>query len=176
MKDKEKTDAILVVGSGTAENVSTMESDIQAGSKYIADRYELYGGNGLNHAFRLVTAGHPVLPVLSIGADRMGRQIQRDIAAVTRKKIKNKYIIDFIESGGLLCMGIQTPQSTIIVSKGERTIFSENIKGIQSFKDFARDRLSRVADHPQINIKAAMIGPMRLRKNNFRSLASYRRG
>lgn len=158
MPKNEKINAILIVGSGTAENVIQTDNGIQPGNKYLVDRFELYGGSGLNHTFRLAATGHPVFPVLSMGRDGIGRQVQKEIASLVARNGKNKQVLDFVEEDGFLCEGLATPQSTILLTKDERTIFSEKIKGIRHFKEFALGRIDRVVKRPEIRIQAVMIG------------------
>jgi sugar/nucleoside kinase (ribokinase family) len=150
-------DAILTVGSGVGENVLTIDKDVEIGEKHIAQRAELFGGSGLNYTFRLSSTGHTVLPILSIGNDLIGHRIQNWISETVRENNILQFA-SLIEDKSFLCKGLTTPQSTIIVSKNKRTIFTEKMLGAERFKTFALDRLDALEDQELKIIKAVMIG------------------
>lgn len=149
-------DTILAVGSGVGENVLTVNGDVQLGEKHITQRYELMGGSGLNYTLRLSCTGHIVMPILSIGKDFLGHKIQREISKTLNDNQLFQFI-EFIETEDFLCENLTTPQSTIVVSKDKRTIFTESMQGVENFKDFT---LSRIKDlhNNQTAFKAVMIG------------------
>lgn len=150
--------SIVVVGSGTVENVIASDADIQVGSKYLADRHELFGGSGLNYAFRLAMMGHAAFPIISLGNDSAGRKFQKNLTNIVAKKIGDTPVSEFISDGSFLCESLSTPQSTILVTKGERTIFSQKIENITAFEDYMSERFKAVTQYKTVDVGAVMIG------------------
>ncbi|MGL5083654.1 MAG: hypothetical protein ACRC8A_19400, partial [Microcoleaceae cyanobacterium] len=70
---------ILVVGSGNGEYILKPEQDLELGKKHLVEATSLIGGSGINYTLRLMKAGFPVLPILPIGRDALGHQIQAEL-------------------------------------------------------------------------------------------------
>lgn len=155
---EQSQDMILIIGSGVIENVLTIDGDIKINQKHIVHRKELFGGSGINYTFRLTNTHHPVLPILSIGNDNLGEKIQREILCILRKHNYPDQYLRFVGEKGFLCVGITTAESTVVVSKSHRTIFTEELKGVERFKDFVERRIDKLDKLPSLNVKAVMIG------------------
>ena len=125
---------VLVVGSGNAETVLDLESELIIGQKHNVRRVELYGGSGVNYALRLAYYdGTRVLPVLSIGQDGIGRSIQEELLRAMGTDHVRSLAGDFVAEPDLLCVGLSTPQSTVVTAKEQRTIFREAMRGAEHF-------------------------------------------
>jgi sugar/nucleoside kinase (ribokinase family) len=152
---------ILVVGSGNAETVLDLEHDLVIGQKHDVKRLELYGGSGVNYALRLTHYdGTCVLPILSIGQDAIGRSIQQALLHAMHADRARTAAGDFVGSPDWLCIGLITPQSTVVTANGQRTIFRETMRGAEHFLSFAARRLAAVLvlDGVSVNVGAVMIG------------------
>lgn len=152
---------ILVVGSGNAETVLDLRSDLVIGQKHDVKRVELYGGSGVNYALRLAHYdGTHVLPILSIGQDGIGKSIQQELLLAMNADRVRTPASDFVASPDLLCIGLTTPQSTVVTASEQRTIFREAMRGAEHFCAFAERRLAEVqaVDGVSFNVGAAMIG------------------
>ena len=152
---------ILVVGSGNAETVLDLGADLVIGQKHDVKRVELYGGSGVNYALRLTHYdGTRVLPILSIGQDGIGRGIQQALLQAMDADRVRTPVSDFVANPDLLCIGLTTPQSTVITANEQRTIFREAMRGAEHFYGFAERRLADVIelDGVSLNVGAAMIG------------------
>ncbi len=154
--DREAT--ILVVGSGVAENVLVLTSPVRFGQKHLVHRHALLGGSGLNYTLRLVHTGHAVLPVLSIGDDYHGHEIQKAVTAAMQANIGDSAVLPYIKSSDFVCHSFTTPQSTILVAHDQRTIFTEKLHGLEHFKPFVQAKLDRIDQNPELAVKVVMIG------------------
>jgi hypothetical protein len=67
---------------------------------------------------------------------------------------------EFVASPEMLCIGLTTPQSTVVTANGERTIFREAMRGAEHFCPFANRRLDQILalDGVSLNVGAVMIG------------------
>jgi len=158
---------ILVIGSGNAETVLDLNSDLVLGQKHNVKRVELYGGSGVNYALRLTRYdGTRVLPILSISADAIGRSIQGALlqAGASRgertAEDASADVSDFVSGPGFLCPGLVTAQSTVVTGQDKHTIFREEMRGAQHFRAFAERRLDevRAMEGASVRIGAVMIG------------------
>ena len=160
-----KNQAVLVVGSGNAETVLDLNSDLVQGQKHNVKRVELFGGSGVNYTLRLLQYdGTWVLPILSIGEDVIGKSIQQavlDAMAHTHTDPEAGLgVSGFCADSDFLCRGLITPQSTVITVKDLRTIFREEMRGAEHFRDFAERRLAQVRGlhGVAVDVGAVMIG------------------
>jgi sugar/nucleoside kinase (ribokinase family) len=152
---------ILVVGSGNAETVLDLGDELVIGQKHNVKRVELYGGSGVNYTLRLTHYdGTRVLPILSIGYDAIGRSIQQELLQAMDADCARTPASEFVADPDLLCIGLTTPQSTVITTNEQRTIFREAMRGAEHFCAFARWRLKEVLalDGSTLNVGAVMIG------------------
>ena len=148
--------AVLVIGSGTAEKVLQIEgSEVNLGLKHqVRLTEELYGGSGVDYSLRLESLEYNTIPILSIGNDWRGKNIQKEISRIA----KHKQVIQFVTSQDFLCNKISTQQSTIIVANGMRSTFGEDLIGAEHFKKYLRDRINQIGELDELSIKAIMIG------------------
>jgi sugar/nucleoside kinase (ribokinase family) len=152
---------ILIVGSGNAETVLDLGSELVIGQKHNVKRVELYGGSGVNYALRLAHYdGTRVLPILSIGQDGIGKSIQQELLLTMGTGLGHTPASDFVAQPDLLCIGLTTPQSTVVTANEQRTIFREAMRGAEHFGPFAERRLAEVLemDGGPMNVGAVMIG------------------
>ncbi len=140
MKDKN----IVVIGGANIEYIIKSKKDIIQGSKNFVDIEELYGGSGVNYTLRLLHVGENVYPILFVGDDHAGHNIQQQIAATL---ITNKSQIRFfLEEKSFLLPSLQTPRSTIIVEGAHRTILTQDLNNKNIFRSFLAERLKKVED------------------------------
>lgn len=145
MKDFEKPiSPIVVFGSGNGEHLFRYEGRIQLGHKHSAEVEELFGGSGVNYAFRLLKTGNPILPVLSIGNDRLGKKIRDEILKSCRKTNLSEGILSIIDNDAYFVHGLKTPAATILSDGMTRTIFSQNLCGIKEYDQFLENILDRL--------------------------------
>jgi sugar/nucleoside kinase (ribokinase family) len=152
---------ILVVGSGNAETVLDLGDELVIGQKHDVKRVELYGGSGVNYTLRLTHYdGTRVLPILSIGQDAIGRSIRQELLQAMDAGHARTPASDFVADPDLLCIGLTTPQSTVITTNEQRTIFREVMRGAEHFCAFAVWRLKQVLalNGSALNVGAVMIG------------------
>jgi len=149
---------ILVVGSGNGERVLQFDGVLQLGRKYMSSCHEFLGGSGVNYTLRLINAGFPVFPIVSIGKDRLGHIIREEILVSARKNNLSRQALEFVDSEDFFVANIRTVLSTILVEKTQRTIFTEQIHGAEHFKDYTQNRLTSLDTQPGANIKAVAVG------------------
>ena len=149
---------ILTVGSCSGESVLTTPGDIRIGDKHRIERHELLGGSGLNYALRLLRAGFPALPLLSVGDDRLGHFIQQELLQACADEAFPEPLRQLIARQDFFSRHIVTPHTTIIVSKDTRTILSEKIQGVAYFKQLVERRLTAIGEFPELRVGAVMIG------------------
>lgn len=152
-----KIESILVIGSAVAETYLNIEKDLIVGAKHFADRYELLGGSGLNYTMRLISAGHFALPVLPIGRDSIGRMIKEEIMLLYKKTFRDARILDIIQSDDFFCEGLVSPMSTVIVSTGSRTIFTQKVYS-NVFHNYLFNRINNICSNDMFSINAVLIG------------------
>jgi sugar/nucleoside kinase (ribokinase family) len=152
---------ILIVGSGNAETVLDLGAELVIGRKHDVQRVELYGGSGVNYALRLTHYdGTRVLPILSIGQDGIGRSIQQELLRAMNADRVRSPVSDFVANPDMLCIGLTTPQSTVITANEQRTIFREAMRGAEHFGILFERRLAEVLElnGVSLHVGAAMIG------------------
>ncbi|MGL5082940.1 MAG: carbohydrate kinase family protein, partial [Microcoleaceae cyanobacterium] len=103
-------------------------------------------------------AGFPVLPILPIGRDALGHQIQAELLREAVASQMPAIVTEWLESELFLLPHLKTQQSTILVQQGAqqglRTIFTERPQGAQHFFEALKARV----DQLPVEIKAIMIG------------------
>ncbi len=133
---------IVIVGGANIEYIITSKKKIVQGAKNSVDIEELYGGSGVNYTLRLLHTGEKVYPILFLGDDHAGRQIQREIAkALIANDPKIRY---FIEEKEFFIPSVQTPKSTIIVEGTQRTILTHDKNEKNIFRSFVAKRLKSI--------------------------------
>jgi sugar/nucleoside kinase (ribokinase family) len=159
---------ILVVGSGNAEYIINLDQKWHQDQKYVVKYHELLGGSGVNYTLRLLHAGIPVYPILSVGRDEFGQRIKNEILSCKFALNRSDEALEFINSENFLIRDFKTPRATIVVSERNRTIFSEQIvysknysshlkKCVAAYKNRFLNRFNTVmighilADNPENN-------------------------
>jgi len=152
---------ILVVGSGNAENILTLKGEIVLGNKHSVKAHQLLGGSGVNFSLRLLSAGIGVLPILTVGHDRLGEDIRQELYAVATRNNVQHVVIEFLDSAHpehFFDPRITTPSSTVIVNGTRRTIFSEKVNGVENFSNHLTHRIHDVETLLEGSPSAVMIG------------------
>ncbi len=130
---------IIVIGGANVEYIVKSEEEIVQGAKNSVEIEELYGGSGVNYTMRLLCTGERVYPLLYLGDDYAGIQIQKSISsALIAEDPKIRY---FIEKKEFFIPKVQTPKSTIIVEGNKRTILTHDKNDKNRFRPFIAQRL-----------------------------------
>ncbi|HXU82912.1 MAG TPA: carbohydrate kinase family protein [Polyangia bacterium] len=137
---------VVVVGGANAEYVLEPATAFTPGQKHDVSSRALFGGSGLNHTMRLLCAGIPVLPILLVGDDEVGRQIQRNIAAAARNVPRAREIEAFVKDPDFFVPGLATGRSTIVVDRQSRTrtILREPARGLDGVLAHLQKRIQLV--------------------------------
>ena len=164
---------VLVVGSAVVEHILTVtDSDhVKIGEKQLVKRDEFVGGSGVNYACRLMAAGIPALPILPVANDRGGQKIQQYLLDLAKNNKQPRYVTEFIQDGFFWNVLSNTPQSTILISNGERSVFTESIGKVDGYTDFVKTRIEKIHDLTGDPIGAVMIGHIQLDKKGSREKA-----
>lgn len=149
---------IVTIGSGNAENVLSLYDSVKLGQKHSVELKELYGGSGVNHAFRLTTMGYNVFPILSIGHDGTAKRIQKELCKIANSNETSPVVIEYIESDKFFEPKIVTSTSTVIVEGSKRTIFSQKLDCLDHFCQHVGNRLEFIEDLIVNFPKAIIIG------------------
>ena len=112
----------------------------------------------MDTALRLMNSSLPVLPILSIGNDERGRRIQDSFKYVSAHMETPSQTRSFIDSDDFFIPNYETPVSTIIVNKNERTIISEKRPFLSNFPKIVKDRISEILNKYEIQIEAIYLG------------------
>ncbi|MBU7036396.1 MAG: carbohydrate kinase family protein [Theionarchaea archaeon] len=155
---KPPLECILVIGSGYVEYLLELHGDFELGRKHVVTCHEFIGGSGINHTLRLIHAGFPALPILSIGKDQLGQNIREKILISAKRAGISQQVLTFIDSEEFFAANIRTPLSAIVVGNVRKTNFSSQIYGSTYFLDHVRSRLEYLDAQPNIDIKAIIIG------------------
>jgi sugar/nucleoside kinase (ribokinase family) len=157
---KQGRSAILVIGSGNAETILDLDRDLVIGAKHDVIREELFGGSGVNYMLRMThyDPAVQILPILSIGAGRIGQNIRQAILKAMDAEHVSHGILDYINSEGFFCPGITTPQSTVLTTARARTILRERAGKAGPFRSFVERRLEDVQALADVSVGAVMIG------------------
>lgn len=149
-----KEEAILVIGSGLREKVFTdprvfqVQGDsirIQSDGKEIIERpLTHYGGSGVNWSIRLAKTGHPILPILSVGPDEIGREIQQFVLSAINPTTTSNAICNFTESDSFLCNDLISAEAPVFSAKHLRIALTPEIEGVKSFEEFVERRLKDI--------------------------------
>lgn len=139
---------IIVVGSGNTEHVLTCPDKLQIGEKHIVRSHDRIGGGGVNYATRLLAVGIPVLPIIAVGGDKAGELVQKNLLNRMRPLSGhyNNQASSFVAHTDFLINGYNTPQSTIIIADGKRTIFGELHGEVSLILPHANRQLEKICD------------------------------
>ena len=151
---------VVAIGSGVGENIYEIDDALTPGSKHIALRRKLIGGSGINYTFRLMSMGIPVIPVLTVGRDILGAEIQAQLRELWKGKAPESRVEDYLADDRLFCEEVATPESTIIVNGESRTIVTEKLsqRSLDALAEHIVKRVDDVLEDGELRIKAVMIG------------------
>ncbi|HET6284657.1 MAG TPA: PfkB family carbohydrate kinase [Polyangia bacterium] len=151
---------VVVVGGANAEYALETATSLTPGQKYDVSGHALFGGSGVNHTMRLLNAGIPVLPILLLGDDEVGRQIQRNIVSAARNTPRAREIEDFVNHPDFFVPGLATGRSTIVVDNQNRTrtILREPAKGLSGVLPYLKKRFETARSGFKRDIGFVMIG------------------
>jgi sugar/nucleoside kinase (ribokinase family) len=154
-----KKGSIAVIGGANIEYIIKSQSSIVQGSKNFVDIEELYGGSGLNYSLRLMSAGESVYPILYLGDDNIGHNIQQFI-------LKYCDIVDlceaFINDRSFFVKNIKTIRSMIIVEGDHRTILAQDQNIENLFFNFVKNQVKKLPD-----VSSVIIGHIHNDKKDF---------
>lgn len=122
-------DPILVFGGANTERVLLPYNPVSIGSKNSVKCEELYGGGGVNCAVRLLATNQLAIPILNIGDDRSGHDIQEYMLKIARSANTSEELIKYIQSTDFFAPHAVTANSDILVVNGVRTIFGSYVSG-----------------------------------------------
>ncbi len=149
---------ILVVGSGNAEYIINLDQELHQDQKYVVKYHELLGGSGVNYSLRLLHAGIPVYPILSVGRDAFGERIKNEILSCKSALSLSNEASNFINSEKFFIRDFKTPRATIVVSQKKRTIFSERIVYRKDFSNHLKKCIAQYQDRLSDRFHTVMIG------------------
>ena len=152
---------LLTVGTANAENILNLPGDFQVGKKHLVEVDELYGGGGVNHSLRLLTAGYDVFPVLPVGDDSIGHQIRDRLVVAAREGNVSRRVTEFCHPNpdtAFFEPHISTPTSTIVVDGKQRTILAQELRNGQNFIDHVARRCDAVEQVVPDGPSTLMIG------------------
>lgn len=152
------SEAILIVGSGNAEEISICEEPITLGTKHRVQKVHQLGGSALNYSMRLLALGYDVYPILTIGNDRIGKFIKNELSKKAANNTASIGTRQFLDSTRFLHSSIKTPSSTVVVQGSERTIFSQPPMNTEGFHQFLQDRIEDMFNCYPLFPSAVMIG------------------
>jgi sugar/nucleoside kinase (ribokinase family) len=149
---------IIAVGSASVENVLKCSGPVILGEKHSVELQKSYGGSGLNFTFRLLAARRPVIPVLPIGKDDTGKTIRNQIDCLAAGETF-RAIRPLLHQDNLLGDKIRhTPCTTIIVSGGQRTIFSQHSDASADINSHLHRQLKGLLEFPDNSIGGLILG------------------
>ena len=133
-----KNGNIAVIGGANIEYIIKSKTNVIQGSKNYVEIEELYGGSGLNYALRLLSSGKCVSPMLYVGEDSIGFDIQNHLL----KNCKNNSpSFLYIKQDSFFIKGIKTLRSMIIVEGIHRTILAQDQNKENLFLSFLKKRI-----------------------------------
>ena len=135
---------IVTIGSGNGENILVSDIPVEVGHKHSVTMREMYGGSGVNHSFRLASMGKNILPILTIGNDRIGSGMQQVLGEVAQHNHVSPLVSDYIRSDNFFDENITTPTSTVIVDGTVRTIFSQKVQCVEHYDSHISKRLEKI--------------------------------
>lgn len=162
-EEKNNHPLIIAVGGGNSEDILKLDLDkmLEIGAKHKVETQELFGGSGVNHSMRLISTGHDVFPILTIGQDSIGKNIRKNLLKVARLNKVSSRVIEFIgkkDDNSFYDPNIQTPATTIIVEQSRRTILTQKMKNGHNFINYVQKRIELAEEITHITPNAIMIG------------------
>ncbi len=134
---------ILVFGGGNSETLLIAERQVRIGGKNEVRIASTFGGSGVNCAVRLLSMNAPAMPLLSIGDDSIGHEIQAFMEEVATAADTGGIALAYLRSPRFFTPGMRTAQSTVLVDAGTRTIFKSKHSDETGFYS---SLASRIAD------------------------------
>ena len=124
---------ILIIGNGNGEYLLELLHKFERGQKHLVKSQRLIGGGGLNYTLRLLNMGYPVLPILPLGQDELGKKIQQELRQESQKFFPDSVVTQYLNSPDFLSSRITSLLSTIIIDEEGRSIFTEQPQGSSEF-------------------------------------------
>ncbi len=141
---------IAVIGGANIEYIVKSKTDIVQGSKNFVDIEELFGGGGLNYALRLMGTGVSVCPLLYIGNDSLGENIQKSL--LSRCDMSSS-TYQHISRDNFFVEGLNTIRSIIMVEGQHRTILAQDQNSQNLFLPFLNNQIESAK-----NVSSVIIG------------------
>jgi sugar/nucleoside kinase (ribokinase family) len=139
---------IIVIGGANIEYIVKSDTNIIQGSKNYVEIEELYGGSGLNYTLRLLKSGKQVTPLLYVGKDSIGIDIQKHLLDYC-----DGFSSKFIDNDNFFVKGIKTLRSVIVVEGSYRTILAQDQNSTNLFLPFLKNRLTK-----ELEVSSVVIG------------------
>lgn len=150
---------IVVVGAGGVDLLAKPIGSWRRGEKQEARLERGVGGSGVNVAMRLLSAGHAVLPVLSIAADEGGRHIRAELLEASRAVATPGQVERWLGDPAFFGPSARTPWSIVISESDTRTILSEAaVGGAGGFAQWAAERLGMLGEFLERSPGAVIVG------------------
>jgi sugar/nucleoside kinase (ribokinase family) len=144
-----KKGTITVIGGANIEYIVKSKTNIVQGSKNFVDIEELYGGGGLNFALRLIGAGFSVYPLLYLGDDNIGYNIQEFIKSCCKV---DSSTYNHVKNDDFFIKGLHTIRSMIIVEGIHRTILAQDGNSKNLFLPFLKNKVDKASDASSVII------------------------
>jgi sugar/nucleoside kinase (ribokinase family) len=151
---------VVVYGGANLEYSLEPGGEVVLGRKHDVEARVVFGGSGVNYTMRLLRAGVPVLPVLSVGNDEVGRSIQSEILEAAVTVPCSEDVMRFVASDDFFVPGLRTGRSTIIVDrKGRsRTILREPARGNEGVLEHVERRTNEIVSQHGDALGFVMVG------------------
>ncbi len=134
---------ILVFGGGNSETLLIADGPVTIGQKNAVRTASAFGGSGVNCSVRLLSMNAPAMPLLSIGDDGIGHEIQAFVEKVATAANAGDTVLAYLRSPHFFTPGVSTAQSAVLVHAGTRTILKSKHSDEGAFYS---SLVSRVAD------------------------------
>lgn len=138
-----KTPNIAVIGGANIEYIVKSKTDIVQGSKNFVDIEELFGGGGLNYALRLMGTGISVCPLLYLGNDNIGHNIQKSLID---NCLSNSSTYTYVSRDNFFINGLNTIRSVIIVEGQHRTILAQDENNENLFLPYLKSEIDSASE------------------------------
>ncbi len=145
-----RKESVVVIGGANIEYIIKSKTNIVQGSKNFVEVEELYGGGGLNYALRLMSVGIKVYPLLYVGNDSIGLNIQKFL--LDHCQFDNQ-TCEFIKRDSFFIDNLKTIRSIIIVEGQNRTILAQDQNSQNLFFNFLQKEVKNL-----VNISTVVIG------------------
>lgn len=139
--------ALLTVGAGNAEHLLRLPGDFKVDMKHLVEIEEMFGGGGVNHSLRLLSAGFDVFPILPVGHDANGEQIRQLLLGAAKSGSANRRVLDYCDPNppdAFFDPNIHTPTTTIVADGNHRTVLAQKLQNGEHFLKHIQARAEAV--------------------------------